>query len=183
MEDNNTNKNNGSENSESLKNEETPKASPEATADTGLEKYIQDLAKAKSDYLYLHAEFDNYRKNAIKERSQYLKYAGERMIVELLGVHDNFERALQSFKNSPDDPFFKGMDLIKTQFKTVLEQFGVVEVPAEGKPFDPMVHEALSSEESETVEPGTVTKVFRKAYKLHDRLIRPAQVVVATKKL
>lgn len=174
MEDNgNDNTNNGSDNSGSPK-EETPAVS--------LEKCLQDLAKAKNDYLYLHAEFDNYRKNAIKERSQYLKYAGERLVVELLGVHDNFERALQSFKNNPDDPFFKGMELIKAQMKTVLEQFGVSEVPAESKPFDPMMHEALSNEETDAAEPGTITKVFRKAYKLHDKLIRPAQVVVATKK-
>ena len=160
--------------------DEAPKT--EGTEPSQLEKCQQDLAKAKSDYLYLHAEFDNYRKNAIKERSQYLKYAGERMVVELLGVHDNFERALQAFKNNPDDPFYKGMELIGTQLRTVLEQFGVNEVPAEGKPFDPMMHEALSSEETDAAEPGTVTKVFRKAYKLHDKLVRPAQVVVAAKK-
>ncbi len=173
--------NNNSDNSESEKKEESPK-SPEGTPEVNFEKCVQDLAKAKNDYLYLQAEFDNYRKNAIKERSQYIKYAGERLIVELLGVHDNFERALQSFTNNPDDPFFKGMELIRTQFKTVLEQSGVTEVPADGKAFDPNIHEALSSEESESVEPGTITKVFRKAYKLHDKLIRPAQVVVATKK-
>jgi molecular chaperone GrpE len=74
------------------------------------------------------------------------------------------------------------MDLIRGQFKSVLEQFGVSEVPAEGKPFDPTVHEALSSEETDAAEPGTITKVFRKAYKLHDKLIRPAQVVVAAAK-
>lgn len=171
------NNNNGSDHSESEKKEEAPKS-----PDVNFEKCVQDLAKAKNDYLYLQAEFDNYRKNALKERSQYIKYAGERLIVELLGVHDNFERALQSFTNSPDDPFFKGMELIRAQFKTVLEQAGVSEVPADGIAFDPNVHEALSSEESESVEPGTITKVFRKAYKLHDKLIRPAQVVVATKK-
>ncbi len=161
------------ENNNSPKDEATPGAAT---------PMAEELAKAKSDYLYLHAEFDNYRKNAIKERSQYLKYANERLLVELLAVNDNFERAITSFKGASDDPFFKGMELIRTQMKTIFEQFGVNEVPSEGKPFDPMVHEALSSEESDSVEPGIITRVFRRAYKLHDKLIRPAQVVVATKK-
>ncbi len=153
-----------------------------ASGSPALEKALENLAKAKNDYLYLHAEFDNYRKNAIKERSQYLKYANERMAVELLSVYDNFERALQAFNGASEDPFFKGMELIRSQLKTVFEQFGITEVPSEGKVFDPAVHEALSSEESETIESGHITKVFRRAYKLHDKLIRPAQVVVATKK-
>lgn len=163
--------------------ENPPQEQPMANdSSVSVEKLQEDLNKIKNDYLYLQAEFDNYRKNAIKERSQYLKYAAERVVVEILSVLDNFERALNSFKGEADDPFKKGMELIKIQLRSVLEQSGVTEIASEGKPFDPLVHEALSSEETEEHEPGIVTRVFRKAFKLHDKLIRPAQVVVAKKK-
>ena len=163
--------------------ENTPQDQPAPTdSSVNIEKLQEECNKIKNDFLYLQAEFDNYRKNAIKERSQYLKYAAERVVVEILAVLDNFERALNSFKGEENDPFRKGMDLIKIQLRSVLEQSGVTEVISEGKPFDPLVHEALSSEETDEHEPGMVTRVFRKAFKLHDKLIRPAQVVVAKKK-
>ncbi|MDZ4662567.1 MAG: nucleotide exchange factor GrpE [Pseudomonadota bacterium] len=141
-----------------------------------------ELDKIKSDYLYLQAEFDNYRKQVMKERSQLLKYGSERVLVEVLNVLDNFQRALATGQSASLDSLQKGMELISVQLKTVLEHFGISEVPSEGQKFDPMAHEALSSEESDAVPAGHILRVFRKAYNLHDKLIRPAQVVVAKEK-
>jgi molecular chaperone GrpE len=142
-----------------------------------------DLAKAKSDHLYLMAEFDNYRKRTIKERSDLTKYAGERAFIEMLSVLDNFERAIEvQITADTAEVFKKGVVLIVDEFKSALDKFGVTAMHSDGQAFDPNIHEALGSEESDSVPPGHVTKVFRKPYKLHDKVIRPGQVVVAKPK-
>jgi molecular chaperone GrpE len=139
------------------------------------------LDKSKRDYLYLLAEFDNFRKNSIKERSDLLKFGAERFVRDLLGVLDNFERALQSNSEGENaQKFREGIHLISEELNSLLAKHGVEAVKSEGQPFDPTVHEALSSEPTDSHPPGTVTRVFKKAYKLHDKLVRPAQVVVAT---
>jgi molecular chaperone GrpE len=147
-----------------------------------IEKLQQEVEKYKNDYLYLRAEFDNFRRNSIKERSDMSKYGSERIIVEVLGVLDNFERALQTKVSSENiQTYTKGVEMTAKELRAVLTKFGVTEVPCEGQPFDPSLHEALSAEETAAVEPGFVFRVFKKAFKLHDKLIRPAQVVVAKK--
>ena len=136
--------------------------------------------KAKRDYLYLLAEFDNYKKSVIKERSDLRKYGSERLLVELLGVLDIFETALGAQITAENyAEFRKGVELTAHNLRSVLQRFGVEEVPAQGQPFDPTLHEALSSEETDSVPEGYVSQVFKKAYKLFERVIRPAQVVVA----
>ncbi len=139
----------------------------------------EELAKAKNDYLYLLAEFDNYRKNAIKERSELNKYGSERFIRDFLGILDSFELALQADPVNVDS-FRDGVKMIAGEMRALLSRHGVEEVKAEGKPFDPATHEALSSEPREDMPPGHVANVFKKAYKMHDKLIRPAQVTVST---
>lgn len=143
-------------------------------------KTKEELEKTKSEYLYLRAEFDNYRKNVLKERSDLLKFGSERLIVELLGVLDNFDRA-RKVAMTPEnmDVFRKGMDMVATELKSVLQKNGVSEIESEKKTFDPQIHEAVGAEVSKDQSPGTVLRVFRAAYKLHDRVIRPAQVVIA----
>jgi len=148
-------------------------------AGSELEQLKNDLDKAKKDYLYLAADFDNYRKNAIKERSDLVKFGNERLVRDLLNVVDNFERAVES--NADPEKFREGIQMIHTEMKSLLQRFGVAEVPAQGLAFDPSAHEALSSEPTNEVPSGHIARVFKKAYKLHDRLIRPAQVVVAVK--
>ena len=138
-----------------------------------------DLNKAKSDYLYLLAEFDNYRKNAIKERADLTKYGSERFVREFLNVFDNFERALESTDTGDSGAFRQGVQMIASEVRQLLQKFGVEEIKAEGLDFDPIKHEALSSEPRKDVPPGKVVRVFRKAYKLHEKLLRPAQVVVS----
>ncbi len=141
---------------------------------------MEQNEKLKNEYLYLRADFDNYKKSVIKERSDIIKYGSERVFNELLEVLDNFERALQTQVNPENINTFKtGVELIAAEMKKMLQRFGVQEIECQGVAFDPSVHEALSSEETTEIQPGHVARVFRKAYKLHDRVIRPAQVVVA----
>lgn len=167
--------------SEKAKQEE---ASEAAGAPVDPTEHLQkEIDKWKNDYLYLRAEFETYKRNAIKERADLSKYGSERLVNEILSVVDNFDRAL-NIKASADniDVYSQGVKMSAAELKTVLSRFGVSEVKCEGLPFDPSVHEALGAEESETIAEGHIARVYRAAYKLHDRLIRPAQVIVAKAK-
>lgn len=146
-----------------------------------MEKLRAELEKYKNDYLYLRADFDNYKKNVIKERADYIKYGCERVFVELLEVVDNFDRAL-SYEITPDkiESFVKGIRLIQDELKLLLTKFNVIELPAYGEKFDPNIHNALGTEPTDQVPSGHVSKVLKKPYKLHERTIRPAQVIIAT---
>jgi molecular chaperone GrpE len=153
----------------------TDSDAPEKADDS---KPSAELEKAKKDYLYLLAEFDNYRKNAIKERSDLIKYGSEKLVREFLNILDNFERALEAGGNG--EGLREGVQMIMSELRQTLQRFGVEEVKSEGLVFDPANHEALSSEPRTDMEPGHVARVFKKAYKMHDKLLRPAQVVVSS---
>lgn len=141
------------------------------------------LAKVRNEFLYLYAEFENYKKNAIKERSDLRKYGSERLVVDLLGVLDIFETAL-SLEQTPENmaAFRKGIELTGQELRTTLLKHGVEEQAALGSAFNPGMHEALSSEETAEFPEGHISRVFKKPYKLHDRIVRPGQVVVARPK-
>ncbi len=146
-----------------------------------LETAQEDVQKWKNEYLYLRAEFDNYKKHAIKERSDLLKFGIERIARDILEVMDNFERALQT-KVTPENlsTFETGVKMTAKELKEALTKHGIQEVPSENQPFNPQFHEAISSEPTTATAEGNVTKVFKKPYKLHDKVIRMGQVVVAT---
>lgn len=146
---------------------------------TRVKELEAQVEKEKNEQLYIRAEFDTHRRRAIKERSDTLKYAGERTFKEMLGVLDNFERAL-AVELTPEtlESYRNGVKLIENEIKNILKKEGVEEVPPKNDTFDPNIFEAISSEESD-MTPGSITKVFRKAYKLHDRIIRHGQVAVA----
>ncbi len=147
-----------------------------------IEKMRTDAEKFKSDLLYLKAEFDNYKRQAIKERSDLLKYGAERFVKDLLPILDNFERALEMKVSADNFPtFVKGVEMTSSELKGLLIKHSIVEVPAEGLPFDPSIHEALSAEATDKMPPGYVTRVFQKPYKFHEKVIRTGQVVVAQK--
>lgn len=158
-----------------------------SVTDIQSQKQIEELKnlaeKYKNDFLYLRAEFENYKKHAIKERSDLTKYGSERLLIEVLGVMDNFDRALE-MKATPEnlETYVQGVRMTANELKTMVQKFGVAEVQSEGCIFDPMLHEALGAEETDSVKEGYVFRVFKKAYKLHDKVIRPAQVVVAKAK-
>ncbi len=155
---------------------------PENTVSNEILKLQEEAEKYKNDFLYLRAEFENYKRHAIKERSDLTKYGAERFVRDFLEIMDNFERAL-SVDVNPENfkTIIQGVQMTASEIKSTLQRHGVTEVTTEGVPFDPSVHEALSSEASNDVAPGHVLRVFKKAYKMHDKLIRPAQVVVAKK--
>ena len=166
------------------KNDEANNA-PAEEAIEATEKQISDLKKAvdkaKTDHLYLLAEFDNYRKNAIKERSDLMKFGAERLGRDLVGVLDNFERALALEVNAENyQQFVSGIKMTEQELISMLKKNGIEEIPSKEKPFDPNHHEAISSEPTEQYPPGVITQVFRKPYKIHDRILRTGQVVVAT---
>ena len=139
--------------------------------------------KFKNEYLYLRAEFENFKRQAVKERADLKKYGAERLVADLLNVLDIFETALATELNADNAANFKkGIELTSNELRAVLTRHGVTEAPSKGTPFDPSVHEALTSHETDDVEAGTITQVFKKPYKLHDRVVRPGQVVVARPK-
>lgn len=163
-------------------NESNQDSNSEAVIDykAELEKVKNECEKYKNDYLYLRAEFENFKRNSIKERQELLKYGSERLLLEILNIVDNFERALENKVNAENwQPFVKGIELTHQELKAALTKFGVTDVPCLGQVFDPHFHEALSSEPTKDYKPGFISRVFKKPYKLHDRLIRPGQVVVA----
>lgn len=164
----------------------SPNSNPSKSENLDLTSDVQKLQeqaeKFKNDFLYLRAEFENYKRNAVKERSDLLKYSGERFIRDLLEVVDNFERALQVTVTADSFATYKqGVEMTAQELKSLLQRHSVTEVPSQGAPFDPMIHEALGAEPTEQVAPGHVMRVFKKPYKLHDKVIRPGQVVVAKK--
>jgi molecular chaperone GrpE len=126
------------------------------------------------------AEFDNYKKRVAKDKEDLIRYGNERLARELLPVIDNFDRALEQAKNSPDQKALQeGIEMILRQFVAVLEKFGVKEFSSVGQPFDPNRHEAMTHQESAEHEENTVISEFQKGYNLHDRLLRAAMVAVS----
>ncbi|MBC7421046.1 MAG: nucleotide exchange factor GrpE [Bdellovibrio sp.] len=168
-----------------MSNTEDKKA-PEAAAVDGapkseLEIALEDAAKWKNDFLYLKAEFENFKRNSIKERSDLLKFGAERIARDILEVMDNFERALDVKLTSETMQTFKvGVEMTAKELKETLAKHGIQEVPSEGQAFNPLQHEAISSELTNAVPNGHIARVFKKPYKLHDKIIRTGQVVVAT---
>jgi molecular chaperone GrpE len=124
------------------------------------------------------AEFDNFKKRAQKEKEDVQKFGSERLLKDFLPVLDNLERALDHAEQHDPMAVVEGVKLVQKLFETTLAKHGVVGFSAVGKPFDPSVHEALMQQESDA-DPGTVVSEMAKGYKLHDRLVRPAAVVVA----
>jgi molecular chaperone GrpE len=155
-------------------------ANPETSPLEKANPWQAEAEKFKNDFLYLRAEFENYKRNAIKERSDLLKYGGERLARDLVGVLDNFERALAvEIKPEALDTYTKGVQMTAQELKTVLEKHGIKEVPSEKTPFDPAIHEALGSEPSTAVQDGHVLRVFEKPYRFHEKLLRVGRVIIA----
>ena len=123
------------------------------------------------------ADFDNYKKRAARERVEYVTLANERLVKELLPILDDLERALAAVGEHQEATVEEGVRLVHRSLASLLERNGVEEISTEGQ-FDPHVHEALLSQPSEAEE-GSVIDVVQKGYRLGDRVVRPARVVVA----
>ena len=165
--------------------EETAEEAAEESKDTAAgeeaaeEKTEEEDEELKTKYLRLMADFQNFRRRTEKDKSDIYARANESIVMELLTVSDNFERALAEDAASADENFLKGMQLIFDQFKGVLEKFGVAEIEAEGADFDPNFHNAVMMEDTDKVESGKVSEVLQKGYTLNGRVIRASMVKVA----
>ncbi|HEY1661752.1 MAG TPA: nucleotide exchange factor GrpE [Verrucomicrobiae bacterium] len=130
------------------------------------------------------ADFDNFKKRAARERVEAIQYANASLIQKLLPVLDNFEMALaaaQSAKDEKTASLQTGIVMVQSQIKSILMEAGLEEIDAVGKTFDATVHEAISQQDTADVPEGQVVQQIRKGYKLRDRLLRPAAVIVARK--
>lgn len=131
-------------------------------------------------YLRLAAEFENYKKLALRDQRDHVRFANERLLKELLPVIDNLERAIHSGKgNSGGDALVQGVELTLKHALEILEKFGVRQIPSIGEPFDPACHQAVTRVESGTVPENSVVDEFQRGYYLHDRVLRAAMVSVA----
>ena len=128
-------------------------------------------------FLRLAADFQNYKRRVVKEKSDIYAYANESLMVELLEVIDNFDRALEA--DCTDKGMLEGMKMILKQFKGVLEKNGLEGIEAQGQEFDPNFHHAVMMESVENCKSGEITEVIQKGYMLNKKVIRPAMVKVA----
>jgi molecular chaperone GrpE len=140
-------------------------------AEAKRDEYLADLQRVAAD-------FDNYRKRVARDQQQLVARAHERLIAELLPVLDDLERALSAAEVHDEATVVEGVRLVQRALVESLAREGLQEIDAEGA-FDPHVHEALLAQPAEGVEPGTVLQVVQKGYRLGDRVLRPARVVVA----
>ena len=153
-------------------------AGSEAEAEPDEKKEEASAEEQESErYMRLMAEFQNFKRRAAKEKSDIHAFANERLIGDLLPVMDNFERALET-ETEDIEGYAKGMQLIFEQMKTALEKAGLKEIDALGLDFDPNVHNAVMTDNTEEYENDKISKVLQKGYKLNDKVIRPSMVSV-----
>ncbi len=162
------------------KDSKKDKGHKKSKADEQLEKAESDLQELKDKHIRLQAEFDNYRKRTLKERMELLKTAGEAVLVNILPVIDDFDRAIQTL-NAIDDngPAKEGVNLIYNKFQEFLKQNGVKEIEAKDQAFDTDLHEAITTfpAPSEDLK-GKIIDVVQKGYFLNEKVIRHSKVVI-----
>jgi len=142
------------------------------------EQLEQEAAKWKELALRTAAEMDNLRKRSARDREDAVRYANQRLLEELLPVVDNFDMGMQAAAQDPQSMIFIGMDMVRRQLGEFLSSQGVEEIPNSGI-FDPNIHDAVAEEACGAGEEGRVLRVTRRGFRLRDRLLRPASVVVS----
>ncbi len=143
--------------------------------------------EAKETYdrlLRVSADFENYKKRSSREMEEFRKYANQSLLKEMLSVVDNLELAINSSSDgkNADKTMIEGLNLTLNEILRVFEKFNVTPIEAQGKTFDPAFHEAVMREETDDYPENSVISEFQKGYLIHDRLLRPAMVVVAVPK-
>lgn len=147
-----------------------------------IEQLQSQLAEAEDRVLRAYAELDNYRKRANRLLQEETKYAPLPLVRDLLPVVDNLERAIQSAgQNGGSAGLLEGVKIVGQQLLAVLERHHCRRIEAKGSPFDPNLHEAITQIPSQELPPGTVAEVLQTGYQLHERIVRPAQVMVSTR--
>jgi molecular chaperone GrpE len=151
----------------------------EQVEETVEEPAAEESAPAPDDsYLRLAADFDNYRKRTAREHAELTRRANERLLNELLPVLDDLERALEAAAEHEEAKLDEGVRLVHRSLLGLVERHGLTEIDTDGA-FDPHVHEALLAQPGEGAEEGSVLQVLQKGYRLGDKVIRPARVIVA----
>jgi molecular chaperone GrpE len=152
----------------------------EQSEDALLSQLQSDLERFRDLALRSQADFENFRKRAAREKDDAIKYANASFLERLIPILDNFELGLNAARTGAgQSPILAGMDMVAKQLTDFLTSSGVEPVNGEGQPFDPNLHEAVAQEESAMVKEGVVIRQLRRGYKLRDRLLRPATVVVS----
>ena len=145
---------------------------------TGLQA---DLDRFRDLALRSQADFENYKKRSAREKEEAIKYANSSLLERLVGIIDNFELGLAAAKEQgAGSPIYSGMILVQKQLSDLLAENGLQPIESEGKAFDPNLHEAIAHEPSDQFPEGTVVRQARRGYRLKDRLLRPAKVVVSS---
>jgi molecular chaperone GrpE len=151
---------------------------PDAPAPDQLTK----VEAERDEYLALaqrvQADFENYRKRAVRDQERLVAHAHERLVRELLPILDDLERALEAGEQHEEAKLVDGVKLVEKALRSALAKEGLVEIETDG-PFDPHVHEALLTKPSPDAEPGAVLEVVQRGYRVGDRVVRPARVIVA----
>jgi molecular chaperone GrpE len=147
--------------------------------------FAQELAQAQEQITELndrllraHADFENYRRRMQREKEETAVYANQKLLLNLLPVLDNLERALGAPAVTGDEKFRQGVELTARSFREILAREGLTPIEAVGQPFDPNFHEAVMTVEAADQEDGTIVAEFQKGYQLGDRVIRPSMVQV-----
>lgn len=168
---------------------EPEKESSPATENSELDKANAEIkalqaqvAESKDRYVRLMAEFDNFRRRTAKEQLELIDTANGKLLEKLSEVLDNFERAAspENNKQKDYDAFAKGIQMIHDQFAKILKDAGLEQLDPAGEPFDPNYHEALMHQPSDTVPESHVIQVFQKGYKLKNKLLKTAKVIVSS---
>jgi molecular chaperone GrpE len=180
------NTNSTAQSAEEDSNEPIVALEPEPLSLAQIDELKEKASKAEENWDRLvrtAADFDNFRKRATREKQDAIRYANESILEKLMPVLDNFEMALAASQAGPTESpqsLQAGVNMILQQLKRALADAGLEEVDATGKLFDPNFHEAVSQQPTTEVPDGHVLRQLRKGYKLHERLLRPASVIVAT---
>ena len=154
--------------------EQTDAEDPMAGLQADLDRF-RDLA------LRSQADFENYKKRSAREKEEAIKYANTALLERLVSIVDNFELGLSAAKEQGEQsPIYSGMILVQKQLNGLLAENGLQPIEAEGKKFDPDVHEAIAHEPSDQFPEGMVLRQIRRCYRFKDRLLRPAKVIVSS---
>jgi molecular chaperone GrpE len=165
----------------------TPSSAPAASdvergeADDPMAGLQADLDRFRDLALRSQADFENYKKRAAREKEDAIKYANSSLLERLVTIVDNFELGLEAARGEGErSPIYSGMTLVLKQLNDFLAENGLQSIEAEGKQFDPNLHEAIAHEPSKEFPEGTVLRQTRRGYRLKDRLLRPSSVVVSS---
>ena len=160
--------------------EEAKELSPLEQLEEQIRLKDEELANQKDTFLREKAELENLKKRLIKEKEDFVQFANERLLKELIQIEDNLERALE-VPNTTLESLKEGVEMIQKQFTAFLKNQKAEPIEALGKPFDPNLHEVLNQQESEEHEENTVIQEYSKGYTLNGRILRSAKVVIAKK--